>query len=103
MFNPTHIDLGEIRAGIEVKIEFPYTDIQVIKSTEVSCDCTSVIIDGNRKVLIAVYKPNSISQHLAAQGETRQRITKVVKLVYDDTFGLQNIAETLSFSATVIG
>lgn len=101
MFTVTKKELGTLKVGREVTIEYPYTDIKVITSMQSPCDCSVPHdIRTNHKVVVK-YTPKPIPQHLKLEGKKSYIVQKTITVNFLDNNKVNRI-QNLIFTATIV-
>lgn len=107
MWKQKNIDLGEVKVGKEIIINFEYLgDITVNKNRwgkddiTVSCGCTSAVFNSKDKVLKVRFTPNPIPTHLKQEGKVSYSSQKSITINYKDADG-KDIIDRLVFTAIV--
>lgn len=101
MFTITKKELGTLKVGKEVSVEYPYTDIKIITRMESPCDCSVPHdIRTNNKVIIK-YTPKPIPQHLKLEGKKSYKVEKTITVNFLDSNKVNRI-QNLVFTATII-
>lgn len=101
MFQITHKDLGVIKKGVLIKIQFPYTDINLVLRVEAGCDCSEVHNDSKNKQIVVSYTPNGIPKHLVEAGQRSFTPVKEVIITYNIKDGGESLVQRLTFSGTI--
>jgi len=99
-FLVTDLNIGFVKPGKVEHIEFPYEGDVKFTKAESPCGCSLPYFDEDKKVIIVRYTPNSMPEHLKAQGKTQLTVKKQVTVFWIDEQGIEQ-SQILSFTGTV--
>jgi hypothetical protein len=98
MFKITNIDLGIVRVGGTITLEFPYENISRITDMESSCGCGIPSNIATKNKVTVDYTPKPVPGHLKRKGQ--YSTTKMIKVNYITPHGERGYQE-LTFSAII--
>jgi hypothetical protein len=83
MFPVSHKDLGTLRAGIRIAVDFPYTDnIATLTNIRSPCDCTDSNYLPNERVVRIYYTPKAVPEHLRLENKNSYNTQKTFTVTF---------------------
>ena len=80
MWKKQIIDLGKVKVGKSIDVEFEYLSDGQYSSSSTSCGCTVANWKSDTKVLQTVYTPNKVAQHLKDAGQNYYNSIKYINV-----------------------
>lgn len=95
MWKDKHLNLGEIRVGVKIKLKFTYEGDIKVKQITSPCDCTEAIWDKETNTVEAIYTPRPVPKHIKNLGKSFYEAVKIIKVLSE------NKEDILTFTAIV--
>ena len=80
MWKKQVVDLGKVKAGESINVEFEYLSDGKYSSSSTSCGCTVANWKSDTKTLQTVYTPNKVAKHLKDAGQNYYNSIKYINV-----------------------